>query len=88
MDRSDVMNELKTGIAVIEFKKVNGEYRKMQCTLSENYLPTQIDLEELVQKKKPNPEVLAVFDIEQQGWRSFRWANLETVNGVIFDGAQ
>lgn len=88
MDQSDVMNELKSGIAVIEFKKVNGEYRKMQCTLSENYLPAQNDLEEVVQKKIPNPEVLAVFDIEAKGWRSFRWTNLETVNGVIFDGAQ
>lgn len=86
MIKSDVLHELKQGITVIEFKKVNGEYRKMQCTLAEQFLPEQIDLEESVQKKKPNPEVLAVYDIETKGWRSFRWDKLETVNGVVFNG--
>ena len=88
MDRSDVLDSLKQGITVVEFNKVNGEYRKMQCTLSESFLPEQIDIEEAIQKKKPNPDVIAVYDIEAKGWRSFRWANLQTVNGVIFDGAQ
>lgn len=86
MEKSDVIDTLKQGITVVEFKKVNGEYRKMQCTLAGDHLPEQIDLEETIQKKKPNPEVMAVFDIEQQGWRSFRWDKLETVNGVVFNG--
>jgi len=86
MVKSDVMYELKRGIVVVEFSKVNGEYRKMQCTLDEQRLPAQIDVEEAAQKKKPNPDVLAVYDIEAQGWRSFRWDNLKTVNGVIFNG--
>lgn len=88
MDRSDVVNELKAGITVVEFNKVNGEYRKMQCTLAENFLPDQIDIEEAIQKKKPNPDVMAVYDVEAKGWRSFRWDKLQTVNGVVFDGAQ
>jgi hypothetical protein len=36
-------------------------------------LPAQTDLEEAVQKKTPNPEVLAVWDLENKGWRSFRY---------------
>lgn len=87
MDKSEALNELKSGITVVEFNKVNGEYRKMQCTLNEQHLPAQVHVEEATHKKKPNPNVLAVFDIEQSAWRSFRWDNLKTVNGVVFDGA-
>ena len=87
MEKSDVVDTLKQGITIVEFNKVNGEYRKMQCTLSESFLPEQIDLEEAVQKKKPNPDVMAVYDIDANGWRSFRWDKLQTVNGVIFNGA-
>jgi len=88
MDRSDVIDLLKKGIVVVEFTKVNGEYRKMQCTLNELHLPLKMNEQEFTEKKKQNPEVLAVFDISQEGWRSFRWDKLQTVNGVIFDGAQ
>jgi hypothetical protein len=49
----------------------------MQCTLKEALLPAQIDVEESVQKKTPNPDVLAVYDVTAQGWRSFRWDSLK-----------
>jgi len=45
----------------------------MVCTLKPDLLPAQTDLEEAVQKKTPNPDVLAVWDLENQGWRSFRY---------------
>ena len=35
-------------------------------------------------KKKVNPDVQAVYDIEAQGWRSFRWDSVQTVNGKNF----
>lgn len=84
MVKSEVIKHLKDGVSVVEFNKVNGEYRQMKCTLNEKYLPEQIDLEESVQKKKPNPEVLAVYDVEVKGWRSFRWDKLKTVDGIEF----
>jgi hypothetical protein len=45
-------------------------------------LPAQVDLEEAIQKKKPNPDALAVWDVEANGWRSFRWDSLQDFNVV------
>jgi esterase/lipase superfamily enzyme len=76
LTKEDVQSLLHDGICEITFTKVNGEERVMKCTLNEKLLPKQIDLEEAIQKKKPNPDVLAVWDITAEGWRSFRWDSL------------
>lgn len=82
MERSDIVQLLKNETVDIEFTKKDGTVRLMTCTLKEDRLPAQIDLEEAVQKKKVNPDILAVFDVFNQGWRSFRWDSLISVNGV------
>jgi hypothetical protein len=64
---------LQTGIANVTFLKKDGTQRNLLCTLLPSELPAQTDLEEAVQKKTPNPEVLAVWDLENKGWRSFRY---------------
>ncbi len=64
---------LQNGIANVTFVKKDGTERKLLCTLMPSELPAQTDLEEAVQKKTPNPEVLAVWDLENKGWRSFRY---------------
>jgi hypothetical protein len=71
MNRDELVNALKNGIVEVNFTKVNGENRIMKSTLKSEYLPPQIDIEEAISKKK-NDEVLAVWDIEAAGWRSFR----------------
>jgi hypothetical protein len=58
------------------FIKKDGTERKLICTLKPDLLPVQADLEEAVQKKTPNPDVLAVWDIENKGWRSFRYDSI------------
>jgi hypothetical protein len=68
----------------IEFVKKDGANRIMTCTLREDSLPKQIGVEELINTRKGNPDVLAVFDVINQGWRSFRWNSLKTVNGQPF----
>jgi len=77
MDKEQVKADLHRGICKVVFTKVNGEDRIMHCTLEESMLPPQIDLEEVIQKKKPNPDVLAVWDVEAKGWRSFRWDSVK-----------
>ena len=69
------------------FTKVNGDERTMFCTLSPNILPTQTDLEEQVQDKTPNPDTLVVWDIEAEGWRSFRLDSviLFTYNDMVYN---
>lgn len=80
MEKSKIIDMLHNETVNIAFTKVNGEERIMHCTLQEDLLPQQVDIEEAVQRKKPNPDVLAVWDVEAKGWRSFRWDSLKTVN--------
>lgn len=77
LDKEDVKKKLHEGICKIIFTKANGDTRIMHCSLNESLLPEQIDLEEAVQKKTPNPDVLAVWDVENSGWRSFRWDSVK-----------
>ena len=77
MDKEQILKDLHSGVCKVVFTKVNGENRVMHCTLEESLLPAQQDIEEAIQKKKPNPEVLAVWDVEAKGWRSFRWDALK-----------
>ena len=69
-------NALHNGVVRVVFLKKDGTERKMLCTLKADLLPAQTDIEEAVQKKTPNPAVLAVWDVEAQGWRSFRWDSI------------
>ena len=93
MDKSDIIEALKTSIVDVEFVKKDGTVRLMTCTLQEASLPKQepksIDesLREMTDKneKPKNEESIAVFDTINQGWRSFRWDSLISVNGVIWD---
>lgn len=84
MEKSNVINRLREKICEIEFEKVDGTIRKMSATLREDFLPAQIDIEEEIQKKKPNDEALAVWDTELKAWRSFRWDRLKLVDGDRF----
>lgn len=85
MGKSEVLELLHNETVDLEFIKKDGSVRVMTATLRADKLPTQIDLEEAVQKKALNPDVMAVFDLINQGWRSFRWDSLKTVNGVAFE---
>lgn len=93
MEKSDIIEALKTSIIDVEFLKKDGTVRSMTCTLHEESLPKQepksIDesLRDLADKNKrpKQEESIAVFDTINQGWRSFRWDSLISVNGVIWD---
>ena len=62
----------------IEFVKKDGSVRKMICTLSESKIPVEKSPKNV--GKKQNDEVLAVFDVENDGWRSFRWDSIKKIN--------
>lgn len=59
----------------IVFTKKDGTERTMKCTLQEKYLPETVGT-----GKTKSDEVLAVFDLEKEGWRSFRWDSIKQVN--------
>mgnify|MGYP006267654243 CR=1 FL=1 len=67
---------LKSNIIEVTFTKVNGEKRVMKCTLQESFLPEQKSESD----RKKNENVLAVFDIDSNDWRSFRFDSVISYN--------
>lgn len=79
-NRGELIEWLKHGVCTINFTKVDGTIRDMECTLNSHYLPDQVDIEEQIQTRKPNESILAVWDTINNGWRSFR---IDSINYVI-----
>jgi hypothetical protein len=77
MDKENIINKLHNGICKVIFTKNNGESRVLQCTLNDKLLPTVESNEEGPKRtRKQNPDVMSVWDVENSGWRSFRWDSI------------
>jgi len=77
-NKEEIAQRAKNGIITVTFTKVNGDTRVMKCTLNSSHLPQQMDIEE--QSSRQNDSVLAVWDVEANGWRSFKIANVIEVS--------
>jgi hypothetical protein len=75
---------LESEIVEIEFTKKDGTDRVMKCTLQEDYLPEYGVIE--IDKDRWKKDALAVFDIENDGWRSFRWDSVKQISFSIGEG--
>lgn len=69
---------LKSNICEVKFTKVNGEVRNMKCTLVESFLPDDKAFREEHLPPSSNTSVISVWDIDSNGWRSFRWDYVES----------
>ena len=81
--RDTLVKGLKKDVLTINFTKVNGEERVMNCTLHESLLPEAIASDS---EKKENLDVIAVWDTDKDAWRSFRVDSvnyIKIVEGVI-----
>lgn len=67
---------LEQNVLNVTFTKVDGTERFMKCTRDPNYLPAFTPSET---GTKPNPEVVKVFDLEADAWRSFRFDSIKKV---------
>jgi hypothetical protein len=82
--REGLINDLKLHACEIRFTKVNGEKRVMHCTLLPEHLPPSTDrvaLEE-AHKRPENQDVIAVWDLQAAGWRSFRVDSVEYAQAI------
>ena len=70
------MSQLQQGRTEIFFRKSDGSIRHMICTLNPKLAPKIL----LAKGESQNQEVVAVWDLEKQGWRSFK------TNSVLFMG--
>ena len=69
--RAYLVEQLSNNIAWIEFTKKDGSNRKMKCTLRADLLPKR-EVKEDSTPKPINEEIISVFDLEKDAWRSFR----------------
>lgn len=61
----------------IVFTKKDGTERTMVCTLAESKIPSEKTPKNTGKAK--SDEALAVFDVENQDWRSFRWDSVKEI---------
>jgi len=74
---------LHSEIVTLTFTKKDGTERVMKCTLSENVIPFAI-LDAVGDKNhKKSDEAQSVYDLEAEGWRSFRWDSLKQIEFSI-----
>lgn len=78
INKDTLRNELKEGVKTITFTKTDGTQRVLKCTLQESALPS-VDTTKAVTAKKTSDEALAVWDVENAGWRSFRFDSIISV---------
>ena len=83
-NRESMVESLHKGVCQITFEKVDGSKRVMNCTLNQSYLPQT--LTESENKKETNPNVVAVWDIDANSWRSFRIDSVEDFKTGSFLG--
>lgn len=73
---------MKTSVITVTFTKADGAIREMRCTLSAAHIPPQPVVEGAEPKtRRENSGTLAVWSVDDAGWRSFR---LDRVNSVQF----
>ena len=85
--RDNLKETLRQGEGVIEFTKSGGQHRVMRCTLRADLLPPSYnnDINEQKQEQEfhqQNPEVIAAWDVQKGGWRSFRVDNVKYIQNV------
>ena len=71
---------LQMDVLTVTFEKKDGCERVMTCTLREDLLPPVV-IKEGTEKKvrKVNEDVMAVFDLEANAFRSFRMDSIKNI---------
>ena len=76
MNRNELVHNLLAGSVEVTFTQGEGDIRNMLCTLQEGVIPKTTG------KKKENKDVLAVWDLGKNAWRSFRLDSIKSVELV------
>lgn len=80
-ERNTLVEMLQAAVMEVTFTKLNGDKRVMTCTLLPQHLPPAKHEDPMSQKKirELNEAVVSVWDVNAQGWRSFRLDRVESV---------
>jgi hypothetical protein len=76
-----VMDTLQQNIVRLSFIKVkDGQVRNMRATLNEKFIPDEHKPTQVVANEKK--ETVRVYDLDVEGWRSFRVNSLQTFDTI------
>ena len=80
LQRSEIVGKLHENVCLAEFEKSDGTIRIMECTLKDELLPIRNEDQQTTKKPaKPIIEnVVVCFDVEANGWRSFKIDKLKS----------
>ena len=73
VDFQNLNKALRENNVKLYFTKKDGTVRTMFCTLKPDALPVSESVSDDKKERVINVNVLAVWDTENQGWRSFRY---------------
>ena len=76
LTRNEIIEALTLNKCIVKFTKVNGEVREMPCTLREDLVPKYERKTPAKDATGKTPNVLSVWCLDKQEWRSFRVDNL------------
>jgi len=83
MNKHELKQTLENGVVTVVFTKVDGSERTLKCTLLPEYMPSGVAPgQQLLTEGSPrveNPNTISVWDIENNGWRSFRLDSVKTL---------
>jgi|TARA_R110000822_G_scaffold109592_1_gene239505 hypothetical protein len=85
--RTELMETLRKEIVEVTFLKLDGDERKMPCTLITSFLPPAKKDDPMTQKKvrEVSDKVCAVWAVEAKGFRSFRYDRVTKVEVIAKD---
>ena len=85
--KEELMEMLRKEVVEVTFLKLDGDERKMPCTLMPSLLPAATKDDPMTQKKvrEISDKVVAVWAIESKGFRSFRYDRVTKVELIAKD---
>ncbi len=79
MNKSDLKGLLKEFVVTVVFTKTDGTERILRGTLKNEYLPTHTDWDNISDSRQSD-NVVAIWDLENNGWRSFRLDSIKQLS--------
>lgn len=78
LSKTNIINMLNSGIVNVKFTKTDGSERDMKCTLMEAMVKPHERKTD--REKKENDNIISVWDVDKEAWRSFRYDSIISIN--------
>jgi WYL_2, Sm-like SH3 beta-barrel fold len=78
LSKSTIMHMLQSSIVNVKFTKTDGSEREMKCTLMDDLIKPHEKKTD--REKKINENVVSVWDVDKEGWRSFRFDSIISIH--------